>query len=248
MSTVECMQIMATIPKPRSEDIHPEITQLPELTIWRRLFRFVMRLFLKLLVGICLRVQVTGHENMPKQGPLLIVSNHLGDADVLVGLAHTNLSVEIVVKSEFYTFPVFNKILQAYGVIWIHRGQPDRRALRVILAGLEAGRVVGLAPEGRESLTGGLEEGTGGAAYIAVKSKAPIFPVTFTGTENWRVFGNLKRLRRTSVTLTMGPVFHLEEHPQRREAIEQGTVQIMQTLANQLPAEYRGVYKSDTTD
>ena len=247
MSIVEYMQIMATIPKPRSEEINPEIIQLPELTIWRRFFRRAVRLFLRLLVGVCMRVKVIGRENMPNQGPLLIVSNHLGDADVLVGLAHTSLSVEIVVKSEFYTFPVFGKILQAYGVIWIHRGQPDRRALRVILNGLKAGRVIGIAPEGRESLTGSLEEGTGGAAYIAVKSKAPIFPVTFTGTENWRVFGNLKRLRRTTVTLTMGPVFHLEEYPQRRQAIEQGTIQIMRTLANQLPPEYRGVYKSDTS-
>jgi len=244
MSTVECMQTMATPSKPRSEDNNPEITRLPALPPWRKMFRRVMRVFLGLLVKVCLRVQVIGRENMPGQGPLLIVSNHLGDADTLVGLAHTRLPVDIVAKSELYYYPVLGKIMEAYGLIWIHRGQPDRRALRAILDGLEAGRIIGIAPEGRESLTGGLEEGTGGAAYLAVKSKAPIFPVTFTGTENWRVFGNLKRFKRTPVTLTMGPVFHLEEYPQRREAIEQGTLQIMRVLASQLPPEYRGVYDS----
>jgi 1-acyl-sn-glycerol-3-phosphate acyltransferase len=244
MNTVEYMQIMATPSKPRSEEINPEITRLPVLTPWRKLFRRVMGVFLRVLVGICVRVKVTGRENMPAQGPLLIVSNHLGDADVLVGLAHTRLPVEIVVKSEFYHYPFLGAILEAYGVIWIHRGQPDRRALRAILDGLEAGRVFGIAPEGRESVTGGLEEGTGGAAYLAVRSKAPLFPVTFTGTENWRVLGNLKRFKRTPVTLTMGPVFHLEEYPQRREAVEQGTEQIMNVLASQLPPEYRGVYNS----
>lgn len=238
---------MATSSKPRSENIDPEITRLPVLTPWRKLYRRAMGVFLRVLVGICVRVQVTGRENMPAQGPLLIVSNHLGDADVLVGLAHTRLPVEIVVKSEFHQYPVLGAILEAYGVIWIHRGQPDRRALRAILDGLDDGRVFGIAPEGRESLTGSLEEGTGGAAYLAVKSKAPIFPVTFTGTENWRVFKNLKRFKRTPVTLTMGPVFYLDEYPERRQAIEQGTIQIMRALADQLPPEYRGVYNSETS-
>lgn len=245
MSTVEYMQTMATSSKPRSEDTNLEITRLPELTFWRKLFRRMVCSFLRLLVGLCLRVEVIGLENMPRQGPLLIVSNHLGDADVLVGLAHTWLPVDLIAKSELYYYPVLGKLMQAYGVIWIHRGQPDRRALRAVLDGLEAGRVFGIAPEGRESLTGSLEEGTGGAAYLAVKSKAPIFPVTFTGTENRRVFENLKRFKRTRVTLTMGPVFQLKEYPQRREAIEQGTSQIMNVLASQLPPEYRGVYDSD---
>lgn len=244
MSTVECMQTMATPSKPRSEEISPEITRLPALTFWRKVFRRLVLIFLRLLVGLCLRVEVIGRENMPRQGPLLIVSNHLGDADVLVGLAHTWLPVDIIAKAELYHYPVLGKLMDAYGVIWIHRGQPDRRALRSVLDGLAAGRVFGIAPEGRESLTGSLEEGTGGAAYLAVKSKAPIFPVTFTGTENRRVFENLKRFKRTRVTLTMGPVFHLEEYPQRREAIEQGTSQIMNALASQLPPEYRGVYDS----
>jgi 1-acyl-sn-glycerol-3-phosphate acyltransferase len=237
---------MATTSKPRSEEINPEITRLPVLTFWRIIFRRLLYAFLKLLVGICLRVEVSGRENMPRQGPLLVVSNHLGDADALVGLAHTSLLVEIVVKSELYYHPLLGAILKAYGVIWIHRGQPDRRALRAILEGLDAGRVIGIAPEGRESLTGSLEEGTGGAAYLAVKSKAPIFPVTFTGTENWRVFGNLKRFKRTPVTLTMGPVFYLDEYPQRRQALEQGTIKIMRALADQLPPEYRGIYGSET--
>lgn len=245
MSTVEFMQTMATPSKPRSEEINPEITRLPELTLWRRLFRRWMCFLLRLLVRLCLQVRVIGRENMPRQGPLLVVSNHLGDTDALVGLANTSLPVDIVAKSELYQYPILGKILDAYGVIWIHRGQPDRRALRAILNGLAAGRVIGIAPEGRESLTGGLEEGTGGAAYLAVKSKAPIFPVTFTGTENQRVFGNLRRLKRTPVTITMGPVFHLQEYSDRHEAIEQGTLQIMRVLASQLPAEYRGVYNSN---
>ncbi len=229
--------------KPKSEKIRPEITRLPVLTPWRRLFRFIFRCLVRLVVRLCLRVQVEGLDHLPRRGPLIIVSNHLGDADVLVGMTVTSIPVDIIVKSELYDYPILGKVLDAYGVIWIHRGQPDRRAVRVALESLRQGRIIGIAPEGRESLTGSLEEGTEGAAYLALKSKAPILPVTFTHTENKRILSNLKRFKRTPVTVTIGSSFYLDEHPNWRLGIEAGTLKIMRTLASQLPPEYQGVYR-----
>jgi 1-acyl-sn-glycerol-3-phosphate acyltransferase len=132
--------------------------------------------------------------------------------------------------------------MDTYGVIWVHRGRPDRRALHAVLDGLAEGRVIAIAPEGRESVSGALEEGTPGAAYLALKSGAPILPVTFTGTENRNVYGSLKRLRRAEISLTIGKPFHLDQSGNWRQAVDQGTQQIMLTLAEQLPPEYRGVY------
>lgn len=236
---------MSNDSKPRSEFFHPEITRLPELTVWRRLLRRVMRSILKLVVWVFTRTEVRGLENVPRQGALIMVSNHLGDADALLGLAYTPRSVDLLSKADLYELPVLGKLFDAYGVIWIRQGQPDRRALRVALDALKRGRAIGIAPEGRESLTGSLEEGTGGAAYLAYKSKAPILPVTMTGTENWRIFGNMKKLTRTRVTLTIGPVFYIEERADRRTAIQEGTQQIMYRLANQLPPEYRGIFQAE---
>jgi 1-acyl-sn-glycerol-3-phosphate acyltransferase len=138
--------------------------------------------------------------------------------------------------------------MDAYGVIWVHRGQPDRRALRAALQGLGQGRLVTIAPEGRESLSGALEEGTRGAAYLALKAGVPVIPVTLTGTENWRVYGNLKRFRRTEMSVTVGQPFYLDVPGNQRQAQEQGTLQIMRKLAEQLPEEYRGVYRSGEGD
>ena len=236
---------MSTASKPRSEAILPEITRLPELSVWRRLLRKIMRIVLKIVVWLFTHTEVKGLENTPMDGPVLMVSNHLGDADAIVGLAYTPRSVEVIAKSELYEIPVFGKLVDAYGVIWVHRGQPDRRALRATLDALKQGRAVAIAPEGRESLSGGLEEGTGGAVYFAYKSKAFILPVTMTGTENQRLFGNMKRLKRTHVTMTVGLPFYLDDFPDRRQAISQGTLQIMQALARQLPPEYRGVFRDD---
>jgi 1-acyl-sn-glycerol-3-phosphate acyltransferase len=192
-----------------------------------------------------MRLDVRGLDNIPQHGPAIFVSNHLGDADLILGFAVSPVSVYPISKIELHQIPVLSTILDGYGVIWVHRGQPDKRAVKVILQALSEGHFIAIAPEGRESLTGSLEEGTSGAAYLALKTQAPLIPVTFTGTENKRVFNNIRTFKRTDVTLTIGLPFRLEPTANRRQAIRMGTDKIMRVLANQLPPEYRGVYKAD---
>ena len=230
-------------PKPRSENIYPDVTRLPELTTGRLFFRKLVHWLSKLMVILFTRCKVAGLENFPSQGPALAVANHLGDADLIVGFAYNPAIVEPFAKIELYKMPILGFLLDTYGVIWVHRGQPDRNALRAVRQAMEQKRMVGIAPEARESLTGSLEEGTDGAAYIALTNDVPIIPITFTGTENKRVFNNMKRLKKTDISVTIGPHFRLEKYENRRLSIKRGTQKIMKTLAEQLPAEYRGYYE-----
>ena len=233
-------------PKPRSEVLRPGMTRLAQLTWGRKFFRRSVHWLSRFLVFLWTCSSVIGLENIPSKGPALLVSNHLGDADLILGFAYTKQIVEPFAKIELYDIPLLGWILDTYGVIWVRRGQPDRRALRVVMEAMNQGRMVGIAPEGRESLTGTLEEGTSGAAYIALKNDVMIVPITFTGTENYRVFHNMKRLRRTDVSVTIGTPFRLDRLPDKRAAIRAGTEKIMHTLAQQLPSEYRGVYEFET--
>lgn len=234
--------VPSTPPKPRTEEIRTEITRLPEITFGRRIARLLWRWVSILLVRLFTRPRAQGLENFPENGPALIVVNHLGDADAILGLAFFPKLIDTTAKADLYDFPVLGALMDAYGVIWLHRGQADRRALRACLQGLEEGRLIGIAPEGRESLTGGLEPGTQGAAYLAYRSGAPLVPVTFTGTRNVQILGNLRRLRRSDVSLTVGKPFDIPIRGDRKEILREGTELVMRTLAAQLPEEYRGVY------
>ncbi len=232
-------------PKPRASLVRPWLTRLPALTPLRRTFRFLLRWIARLLITVLAQVEVSGLEQFPMNGAYILVSNHLGDADSILGLAFFPRFVDPLAKSELYDLPFLGWLMEAYGVIWIHRGQPDLKAIHAALDGLKQRRMIAIAPEARESLTGGLEAGTGGAAFLALQADVPIVPVTLTGTENKNVISTLKRFRRTHLSLTIGQPFHLAGQKDSHEAVRQGTEQIMETLASQLPERYRGVYQAN---
>jgi 1-acyl-sn-glycerol-3-phosphate acyltransferase len=231
--------------KPRFPSQFNQITRLPELTTRRRFLRLLLRALAQLILLITSRVKITGLENFPAQGPALIVFNHLGDADVVVGLASLPSGrIQTLAKIDlFIEYPLLGWLMETYGVIWIHPGSPDRRALRAALQALQKGQFVAIAPEGRQSLSGELEEGMGGAAYLAIKTGTGILPVGVTGTENTQVYGKIRHFRKAEITLQIGKLFHLREQELNREAVRKGTLVIMERIAEQIPIEYRGVYK-----
>jgi 1-acyl-sn-glycerol-3-phosphate acyltransferase len=231
-------------PKPVSEVWRPELTRLPRLH-WRRLwFRSFARWLCRTVILVCTKRTVEGLENFPPKGPALVVINHLGDADGALLVGSVPASLDALGKIELYDHPVIGKPMDWYGIIWLHRGRPDRRAIRAALDGLAEGRIIAVAPEGRYSLVGGLEEGQQGAAFLAIKADVPIVPVVVTGTENAHVYGHLKRLRRAPVTFRVGKTFRLSQQANHQEMMREGTRQIMESLAKLLPESYRGAYRT----
>lgn len=241
-------------PKPITDVWRPDLVGLARLTLARRIFRAFLRGVAKLLTSVLLRARVSGLENFPAHGPAVIVFNHLGDADAVLLMAKLpyRSPAEGIGKIELNDHWLVGPVFRAYGIIWVHRGRPDRKALRAALDALAQGRMVVLAPEGRQSVIRGLEDGNPGAAFLALKSGAPVVPVGLTGTENPNVFGHLKRWERASVSLTVGQPFFLrgqveagEAGTKSQRAMREATRQIMETIARLLPEDYRGNYKSN---
>jgi len=128
--------------------------------------------------------------------------------------------------------------------LWIDRYNADFSALRQALNRLKKGGVLVLAPEGTRSPNAALQKAWPGTSYLAAKAGAPIVPVAAVGCEDAKFFPNLKRLRRTQVTVWAGEPFKLPPVPvQNREAVlEQYTDEIMCRIAALLPPSYRGYY------
>jgi 1-acyl-sn-glycerol-3-phosphate acyltransferase len=198
------------------------------------LFAFVARCLAR---GLLL-LSVSGAENVPAEGALLLTMNHLGGADPVLVLGFCPRRVVAVGKAEALRWPLIGWVLQAYGMVPVRPGTPDRAALGALLGRLAVGEVVLIAPEGHESRSGALEAGKGGAAFLAQRSGARLLPVAITGTA-WRaVLPAWRRLRRPCVTLTFGVPYQVSGALPRSAASDD----IMQHIAALLPAAYRGVY------
>jgi 1-acyl-sn-glycerol-3-phosphate acyltransferase len=111
---------------------------------------------------------------------------------------------------------------------------------------MKQGEVLVITPEGTRSKVGHLIEGKQGVSYLAAKLGYPILPAAITGSFDPLFFGQLKRLKRPHVTVTIGPMFNLPPLPSesqgREEALKRDTDEIMCRLAVILPEEFRGVY------
>ena len=210
-------------PKPVSEIWRPDQTRLPVLTCRRRLFRHFLQILCKGIVFVCTRMKVYGLGNYPQRGPALVVINHLGDPDAVLALAALQDPPEVIGKIELREIPALRLVADWYGVIWIHRGLPDRRALSAALEAFRQGKHILIAPEGRESVSGSLEAGTGGAAFLALKAGVPVVPITITGSEFRRLENNLKKLRRTPVSVKVGEPFVLHQQVRGQESLREGT-------------------------
>ncbi|HUW95902.1 MAG TPA: lysophospholipid acyltransferase family protein [Anaerolineae bacterium] len=203
--------------------------------------------FFKALVRALLRAlthyDVEGEENLPSGGPLLLVFNHLAWWDAPVAMATLPWRMRAMALKDLQRVPVTGQLLGLSDPIWVDRGRYDRDALRQALAALADGQVLGIAPEGRMSVTGALERGRTGPVFIARKADVPILPVGLTGTE--KALGEWRRFRRPHIRVAIGRVFRLPdrgEYSTRKEWRQADADFIMERLAELLPAEYRGVY------
>lgn len=206
------------------------------------MFEFLRSVF-DFLFWMLSRRTLLGAKNMPSSGGYLMIINHQSMVDIALLftlLPHPRLSALVTTKYMENWF--FNWLLTVTNIIWLRRGESDRAALKVAIERMHAGVLVGIAPEGTRSTTGGLLPGLPGAAFLAVHAGVPVLPVALLHTAT--AFGELKRLRRPHMVMKVGPAFTVPPlQPANRSAqLERITEEMMLRLAAMLPAARRGVY------
>ena len=193
----------------------------------------------RILLFLLTRWRVIGRENIPKEGPVLVISNHLSLADPpLLNLA-IDRPVRYLAKKNLFRFQPFDSLFRGLGAFPIHRGRPDRKAFRQAEQVLAQGLTLVVFPEGTRSRNRQLRQAFPGPALIAARSGASILPVGITGTGKLEHgFGILTRPR---VTVNIGRPFNLP--PNTNKSDKTDLIDYMMTrIAEVLPPEYRGIY------
>ncbi len=195
------------------------------------------------------RVEISGVENVPQAGGLLIVSNHLANIDPLIVGMCFRRELHFMAKAELFRNPLLTRLITSLHTFPVRRGEPDRAALRHAEGLLREGRVVAVFPEGHRSVAGAVQDSKGGIALIARRGNAPILPVAITGTEHltlsalraWRPW------RRPTVTISIGEPFALPRGEGRAD-YEALAAYIMGRVAAMLPPAYQGVHAENGGD
>lgn len=194
------------------------------------------RPFGQVLFRSVFRVRVVGAHHVPGTGAVLLAGNHTGFLDGPLAYALSPRSATFLAKSELFVGPLA-RVLGWLGQIPVHRGRPDRAALRTGLAVLHGGGALGVFPEGTRG-SGQLDAVSDGVAYLALRSQAPIVPLAVLGTSEAMPRGAKLPRWRSPVTLVFGPPFHVsaDGDPHARRTVKAAGEQIRLELVAHLRA------------
>ncbi|MDI2098430.1 lysophospholipid acyltransferase family protein [Ruicaihuangia caeni] len=184
------------------------------------------------------RPKVIGRKNVPKQGAVILASNHLSFIDSVVITLVAPRSVSFLAKADYFTGKGFKgwvsrSFFTSIGAVPVVRGagKAAQDALDSGLEILERGEAFAIYPEGTRSLDGRLYKGRTGVAWLALTADVPVVPVALTGTQDLQPVGS-SRLRLAKVTVEFGEPLDLSRFGEARSgrARRHGTDAVMEAI------------------
>ena len=162
-----------------------------------------IRLIVRPLLNILGHLESHGTENIPKQGGVVLVSNHLSYVDPFIISAATNRVLHFIGAEETFRVPILGRLVTQLNGFPVKRGTPDRSALKEALSRLKTGKALLIFPEGTRSPDGTLGEIKNGVSFIIHYSDVPTIPVFLNGAERFLPRGS-KFIRPTQLSVTFG--------------------------------------------
>lgn len=187
------------------------------------------------------RLTFIGRENVP-EGAHILSGNHASYLDPALLALSGYRPVHYMAKSELFEHSAwFTWLLRQVRAFPIRRGTPDRQAIATASALLEAGRRVGIFPEGTRAdvdvADGGFGAAFGGAALVALRSDVPIVPVGIAGTDKAMPRGSIW-IRPARVRIVFGDPLTPQDagDGSRRERVDALTAMLMERIADAVRA------------
>ncbi len=192
------------------------------------------------------RFDIAGTENIPADGPAILVSNHRSYFDVaalVMTMRPTGRTGRVLAKKEIFDIPVLGPLATALGGIRVDRGAGGAESFERAAAALGAGEIVALLPQATiprgEAFFDPVLRGKTGAARLAAMTRAPVVPIGIWGTEKvWPRSAPLPDMlalaHPPTVRVRVGKPVEL-----KYRSADADTRRIMAAIVDQLPAEAR---------
>ena len=168
---------------------------------------FLMRFLCWLLIHSVYRLEKRGVENIPHEGPAVLVCNHVSFVDPLVIMAASPRPIRFVMDHRIFATPVLSWVFRQGKAIPIAPAKEDERlmntAFEEVARALEAGELVCIFPEGRITDTGGLYPFRPGIRRVLDRTPVPVIPLALKGL--WGSFFSRRHGRAMSNLRAMSP-------------------------------------------
>jgi len=188
-----------------------------------------------------MKIRFEGEENVPTEGPFLLIMNHQSNLDPMLLHAFCPRRLFTLAKSSVFRNRLMRLLAPLVGAIPTRRYQVDPQSVRVVLRFLDEGRGVGIFPEGERSWDATLQTFRAGTMRLILKSNVPVIPSGIVGTYNvWPRWGHMKWLKvgpgRESITIRYGKPLFFGQHNDRasRECARPEVTKMIETVLQSL--------------
>lgn len=148
----------------------------------------------RLMYSTYFRWQVYHPERVPKNGPVILASNHASFLDPPLVGSGLPRGINYLARESLFRYPLVSSILHSWNAVPVDRDGGGAAGLRAILDRLHAGGAIILFPEGTRTRDGKLQPARSGIGLTVIKSAAPVVPVRVFGT--YEAFGRHLRFPR----------------------------------------------------
>jgi 1-acyl-sn-glycerol-3-phosphate acyltransferase len=191
-----------------------------------------------LFVQLLVKATLHGMENIPREGPTIIVFNHLTIIEpMMIACMIPFRTIVPIGKRELMSNPFFAIVCWGFGAILIRRGEVEMEPLKRSMEVLQAGDVMMMAPEGHRQKE--LRDPKEGMVLLASRTGAMIVPIGVSGTQN--AGKSWKKLQRPEVTIEIGKPIRIKPGLSRKQ-YGQSADEVMYQIARMIDPNLRGEY------
>lgn len=179
------------------------------------------------------RVEIRGKDNIPASGAYVLAPVHRSNIDTLLAGCLTRRRIRFMGKDSLWKYRWSGALFTSLGGFPVHRGTPDREALRVCERAVRDGEPVVLFPEGTRQSGPKVHPLFEGAAFVAARAGVPVVPVGIGGSE-WAMPKGSKKIVPVKVVMVVGRPLPAPPRSDGNRVARRSVTELTDELANRL--------------